>query len=312
MRAGKNPAKPAKPPRKALVTAMLLLGVAALAWGGSWPVMKIIVSQMPIFSFRMLTAWGGGATVLFIAWVIGYRLRLERRDIGPAIVAGLLNITGWLYFTALGLTMLPAGRATVLAYTMPLWAFLAAIVLTGERITARRITALGFGLGAVLILGGDDLIRLGTVPLGVIATLAAAASWGLGTVVQKKTRWRTPLLTLAGWQLLIGGTPLAILAITQDTAPFANITTLGVAAMVYIVLIGTVLGYWAWFRALQLIPGDMAALGILPAPMIGVISSALLLNEPLGWAELAAVALLTAALATMLYRQKTGGSDSLE
>jgi drug/metabolite transporter (DMT)-like permease len=312
MRVRKIQTKPAKTPRKALVTAMLLLGVAALAWGGSWPVMKIIVSQMPIFSFRMLTAWGGGATVLMIAWVMGYTVRLERRDIGPAIVAGLLNITGWLYFTALGLTMLPAGRATVLAYTMPLWAFLAAIILTGERVTARRITALGFGLGAVLILGGDDLIRLGAVPLGVIATLAAAASWGLGTVVQKKTRWRTPLLTLAGWQLLIGGTPLAILAITQDTAPFANLTTLGVAAMVYIVLIGTVLGYWAWFRALQMIPGDIAALGILPAPMIGVISSALLLNEPLGWPELAAVALLTAALATMLYRQKKDRGNSLE
>ena len=170
------------------MTAMLLLGVAALAWGASWPAMKIVVSQMPIYSFRVLTAWGGGAMVLLIAWLMGNSLRLARRDIGPALVAGLFNITGWLYFTALGLTMLPAGRATVLAYTMPLWAFLAAMLLTGERITARRLIALGFGLGAVLVLGGDDLIRLGAAPLGVLATLAAAASWGLGTVVQKKNR----------------------------------------------------------------------------------------------------------------------------
>ena len=284
------------------MTAMLLLGVAALAWGASWPAMKIVVSQMPIYSFRVLTAWGGGAMVLLIAWLMGNSLRLARRDIGPALVAGLLNITGWLYFTALGLTMLPAGRATVLAYTMPLWAFLAAILLTGERITARRLIALGFGLGAVLVLGGDDLIRLGAAPLGVLATLAAAASWGLGTVVQKKTVWRTPLLTVAGWQLLLGGAPLAALAIAQDSAPFANITMQGALAMAYIVLIGTVLGYWAWFRVLQLIPGEMAALGILPVPVIGVISSTLILGEPLGWAEFAAVALLTAALATMLYR----------
>lgn len=284
------------------MTAMLLLGVAALAWGASWPAMKIVVSQMPIYSFRVLTAWGGGAMVLLIAWLMGNSLRLARRDIGPALVAGLLNITGWLYFMALGLTMLPAGRATVLAYTMPLWAFLAAILLTGERITARRLIALGFGLGAVLVLGGDDLIRLGAAPLGVLATLAAAASWGLGTVVQKKTVWRTPLLTVAGWQLLLGGAPLAALAIAQDSAPFANITMQGALAMAYIVLIGTVLGYWAWFRVLQLIPGEMAALGILPVPVIGVISSTLILGEPLGWAEFAAVALLTAALATMLYR----------
>ena len=48
----------------------------------------------------------------------------------------------------------------------------------------------------------------------------------------------------------------------------------------------------------------MAALGILPSPMIGVISSTLILGEPLGWPEFFAVALLTAALAAMLYRKK--------
>jgi drug/metabolite transporter (DMT)-like permease len=292
----------AHPPHR--YTAILLLAVAALAWGGSWPMMKIIVQEMPIYTFRMLTAWGGGVVVLLIAWRMGHAVRLDRRDIRPAVIAGLLNITGWLYFTALGLTMLPAGRATVLAYTMPLWAFIAAIVLMGERITPRRVVSLVFGVGAVLILAGDELIRLGAAPLGVIATLTAAACWGLGTVVQKKAAWRTPLLTVAGWQLLIGGAPLAALAFAHDTAPYADITTRGALAMVYIVLISTVLGYWAWFRVLQLIPSDMAALGILPSPMIGVISSTLILGEPLGWPEFAAVALLTAALATMLYRRK--------
>jgi drug/metabolite transporter (DMT)-like permease len=290
--------------RAAPITAMLLLAVAALAWGGSWPMMKIVVAEMPIFTFRMLTAWGGGVVVLFIAWLMGISTRLDRRDFRPTLIAGLLNITGWLYFTALGLTMLPAGRATVLAYTMPLWAFIAATILMGERITPRRVVSLVFGVGAVLILAGDELIRLGAAPLGVVAMLAAAASWGLGTVVQKKATWHTPLLTVAGWQLLIGGAPLAALAIAHDTAPYAAITTQGALAIVYIVLISTVLGYWAWFRVLQLIPSDMVALGILPAPMIGVISSTLILGEPLGWPEIAAGALLTAALATMLYRRK--------
>ena len=64
------------------MTAMLLLGAAALAWGASWPAIKIVVSQMPIYSFRVLTAWGGGAMVLLIAWLMGNSLRLARRDIG--------------------------------------------------------------------------------------------------------------------------------------------------------------------------------------------------------------------------------------
>ncbi len=281
-------------------TALILLLALSIAWGSCWPIMKIVVGELPIYTFRMLTAWGGGLCVLLITGLAGNGLWLHRRDVGPTIVAGVLNITGWLYFTALGLTLLPAGRASVLAYTMPLWAFLAAIVLMHEAVTRRRLLSLACGLGAVLVLAGDDLIRLGEAPLGVFAVLAAAASWGVGTVVQKKVVWRTPLYTVAAWQLLIGGIPLAALAFALDSQPYARLTLRGALGMGYVIFIATVFGYWAWFRIVRLVPTGIASLGMLLSPLIGVSVSTLALGEPLGWPELGALTLSTAALATIL------------
>ncbi len=173
------------------LTAALLLALTSSVWGISWPVMKIVIGEMPVLTFRVVIAWGSGIVILAIAALSGSEFRLHRRDIGPAMLAAALSISGWFYLSTLALTMMPAGRASVLAYTMPLWAFLAAIWLTGERVTVNRVLGLGFGLATVLVLTVEEFARFGRVPLGVIVTLTAAASWGLGTVIQKKITWHT-------------------------------------------------------------------------------------------------------------------------
>ena len=262
--------------------------------------MKTVVAELPIYTFRLITAWGGGVCMLFVAGLTRSGLTLNRRDVGATIVCGFFTITAWLYFTALALTLLPAGRAAVLAYTMPLWSALAGAWLLQETLTRRRIVSLGFGLTAVLILAGDDLSRLGTAPYGVLAIITAAASWGLGTVLQKRTVWHTPLFTVAAWQLLLGGIPFAALAFAYETEPYANFTLRGALGMTYVVVVATVVGYWLWFRIVQIVPAGIAALSVLPVPLIGVTLGALVLGEPLEWPDFAALACITAALAIIL------------
>lgn len=126
--------------------------------------------------------------------------------------------------------------------------------------TRRRFVNLGFGLAAVLVLAGDDLSRLGTAPYGVLAIIAAAASWGLGTVLQKKTIWHTPLFSVAAWQLLFGGIPFAALAFAYETEPYANFSLGGALGMTYVVVVATVVGYWLWFWIVQIVPAGIAAL----------------------------------------------------
>ena len=282
-----------------------LIGLV-FAWGGSWPIMKTVVAELPIYTFRMITAWGGGFCMLLVAFLSGNRLALHRQDVGATILCGFFTITGWLYFTALALTLLPAGRTAVLAYTMPLWSALVGTWLLHEALTRRRVVSLAFGLLAILILVGDELGRLGTATYGILAVLAAAACWGLGTVMQKRTAWRSPLFTIAAWQLLFGGIPFAGLAFALESDPYANFTLPGALGMTYVVVVATVLGYWLWFRIIQLVPAGIASLSVLPVPFIGLSLSTLFLGETLGWPDLVALICMTVALAIILPQPQAG------
>ncbi len=281
------------------VTAAFWLAGLTLAWGGGWPVMKYAVSELPIYTFRIVTAWGGGALVLALSAMRGNAVGLDRNEWKPAALAALFNVTGWFYFTALGLTLLPAGRSAVLAYTMPLFAIVAARLMQREPITRQKAAGLALGGSALLLLLGESAGRLGEAPLGVLAMLGAAASWGVGTVLQKRS-WRTPVLTLIGWQLLIGGIPMGALAVVNDTAPFAELTAYGALSVAYVICVATLFGYLAWFTILDQAPAAVASIAVLPVPLVGVLSSAIFLGEAIGWREILALLLITAALATVL------------
>lgn len=277
-----------------------LMGLT-LAWGGSWPVMKFALSELPIYTFRTLTGALAAICVLLLSAALGHSLKLPREDWRPAAIAGLFNITGWFYFTAVGLTLLPAGRSAVLAYTMPVWAVIAARILANDPITARKVLGLLLGMGAVATLVGADIVKFGETPIGALAVLGAAISWAIGTVIQKRD-WNTPILTLIGWQLVFGTIPLVILAFLYDTAPFADLTWRGALAVSHVVLIACLFGYWAWFNVVKLVPTSVASIAVLTVPLVGVTSSALMLGESVGIAELVALVLITGALATILLK----------
>jgi drug/metabolite transporter (DMT)-like permease len=281
------------------VTAAFWLAGLTLAWGGGWPVMKYAVSELPIYTFRIVTAWGGGALVLALSAMRGNSIGLDRNEWKPAALAAFFNVTGWFYFTALGLTLLPAGRSAVLAYTMPLFAIVAARLMQREPITRQKAAGLALGGSAILLLLGESAGRLGEAPLGVLAMLGAAASWGVGTVLQKRS-WRTPVLTLISWQLLIGGIPMGALALVNDSAPFAELTVYGALSVAYVICVATLFGYLAWFTILDQAPAAVASIAVLPVPLVGVLSSAIFLGEAIGWREILALLLITAALATVL------------
>lgn len=183
---------------------------------------------------------------------------------------------------------------------MPVWAFLAAIILFNERSSYRHLFGVICGLGAVVLLLRTELEDLSKFPLGIVAMLCAAITWGIGSVIQRQIPWDSPMTTITAWQLLLGGIPLSALALTLEPNGLALATASGWWAVAFVILIGTALGLNLWFKILQLVPTNVASLGILPVPIIGVFFASIILGEPIGWTELMALILVTAALGTIL------------
>jgi drug/metabolite transporter (DMT)-like permease len=294
---------PAATARQVAPIAYALLAALSLFWGLNWPIMKVVLGEIPVLPFRALCLLSSGPLLLAIAALRGDPMALRRHEIGPLILAALLNVTLWHLFSAYGVSQMAAGRASIIAYTMPAWAMLLGAVVLGEPFGARGVLALVLGMGGVGALLLPDMARIATAPVGAIAMLLAAMSWAAGTVVMKRFRWGCSVVALTGWLTVLGGLPIVVAAMVVGPFPgLDHADAAGLAALAYVILMGMVFSQWAWFFVLGRLPVAVASIGSLAVPMVGVLSSALLLNEPIGSAELVALLLVVAAFAAVMLR----------
>jgi drug/metabolite transporter (DMT)-like permease len=284
---------------------LVLLMFLSIFWGTNWPMMKIGLREIPVWTFRTLCLLLGGFGVLFMAKANDLRLTIPRSQLWPLILVSLLNITGWHLCSAYGLIYMDAGRAVIIGYTMPVWASILSIFILGERLTLARLVGLLLGVAALLILIGPDLRALGSAPLGTTFMLGAAVTWAGGTVLLKYFRWTVPITVLTGWQLILGGIPVILGAfILEPVTALLHVSWQAALATAYVILIGNILCFWAWIKVVNLFSASVASIGTLAIPVIGVLSSAAVLGEPVGVREIAALILVVIAVSVVLIRPK--------
>jgi drug/metabolite transporter (DMT)-like permease len=276
---------------------LLLLALLSLFWGLGWPAMKITLAEIRPWTFRAICLMAAGSGLLALARAGGNGLKVPAEDLKPLIITSIINITGWHILSAHGIAAMQAGRAAIVAYTMPLWAIILSRLLLKESITSNRLWALAIGFSGLTLLLGSDIQKVGAAPAGAIFMLGAAFCWAAGTVLVKFFHWHMPAALVMGWQLLIGGIPVVIGALLLDPlAALGGISWKAAAAFLYLIAGPMIFCHWAFFVVVQLFPANVAALSTLSIPVIGVFSSALLLGETLTAGEFGAMMLVVISL----------------
>jgi drug/metabolite transporter (DMT)-like permease len=281
--------------------ARLMLVAVSLAWGLSWPAMKIALNEIPPFSMRMGTS--GLATVALLALA-----SMQRRDIrvrGGAmawahlVVAGCLNIAGFTLFTAFAQVATATSRVAILTYTMPIWAALLAYPVLGERLSVSRgisllLCTVGLAVLIYPLIGSSDLI-------GLVLALASAVSWAMGTVYLKWARIEAAPMAVAIWQLVVGFlVTVAGLSIVEGSPHLWPVQPRALWALAFSALFGSAFAYVLWFEIVRRLPATAASLGVLSVPVVGIVASVLILGERPTVADMLGSALILAAAAGVL------------
>jgi drug/metabolite transporter (DMT)-like permease len=172
------------------------------------------------------------------------------------------------------------------------------------------MTALGLGLAGMVALVAPAARTLWDAPAGTLLMLCAAMAWAVGTVLTKAEAWTIPTAVLTGWQVLLGGVPIALGAVIRlavlgstGTGPRSDLTFPSSAALLgtaYATLVGAIFCHWAWFRLVAILPAAVAAIGTLGIPIVGLFTSALILGEPVGAGELVALVLVVGGLGILV------------
>lgn len=268
------------------VRTVLLTAVAPVVWGSTYAVTHLwLPPGRPMFSAAMRILPAG---ILMLLW-------LRELPRGPwwrrSLVLGTLNhavFFGLLYVAAY---RLPSGLGATLTAVSPLVVMAVAWLAIGERQPLVTLLAALVGIGGVVLLVWQN-DRSGPVDLvGVAASVGAVVSASVGFVLVK--RWTPPgrVLVTTAWQLVAGGLLLVPVALVAEGAPPA-LDLPAVAALAYLGLAGSVLGYVVWFRGLtRMDAGAVAVVGLLN-PVVGTVLGVLLLGEDFGVVHLVAMVLV--------------------
>lgn len=295
-------------------TARLMLVALSLAWGLTWPAMKIALSEIPPFSMRLGTSGIATATLFVLALAQRRDIRIRNAITGVHLaISGCLNVACFTVLTAFAQIATTTSRVAVLTYSMPIWAALFARIVLGERLTPVRGLALLLCVGGLAVLI-QPLIRSNDL-IGIVLALTTAVSWAAGTVYLKWARIVADPMAIALWQLAVALViTIAGVALFEGSPHLWPVDPLPLGAMVFSGLVGSALAYMLWFEIVRRLPAMTASLGVLSAPVVGIVGSLLVLGERPSVHDLIGFVLILGAAACVLLAppQRSSGAAPIE
>jgi drug/metabolite transporter (DMT)-like permease len=277
---------------------LMFLAITSIGWGFNWPVTKYLIGELPPLTLRGVTGVIGASLLALLALARGQSLKVAPALWPRLMLAALLNVTGWMVLMGLALLWLPASETALIAYTMPVWAAMLAWPVLGERPTVLRTIALVMAFAGLSAIMGGNGIAASTAKLpGILMALVGAIGFALGTVLAKRFPLQLPPIPAAAWQIGLGCFPVAVVGLLIETTHLDAVTQLGWLLLFYSTVVQFCIAYVAWFAALARLPASVAAIGTMAVPVIGVVTSALALHEPLGIGQVAALIFTLAGVA---------------
>lgn len=284
----------------------VLLALLTLCWGINWPIMKIGVLDLPPLLFRTLCMAGGLPAIWLVARAQGISLAIPSGQLKPVVKVTLPNMIVWHFFIIYGVKLLASGRAAILGYTMPVWAVLFGLLFYKEGISRMAWIGVGCALAGALLLLSAEFGALAGQPLGSLLALIAAAGWGYGTVLLKRTHIEMPTLALTFWMIALAAIAMAIATILFEFRSWCWPTASEWGAIIYNALIVFGFAHVVWFQLARTLPPVASSLSVMMIPVVGVFSGAWLLGETPHWQDYAAMLLIIASMSIVLLKSKAG------
>ena len=280
---------------------IVLLSVLTIVWGLNWPVMKIGVSDFPPLAFRTLSMWLGLPVLWSVLRLRGIPFAIARADWRELGILTLTNMVVWHVLAILAVQALSSGRAAILGYTMPIFSALWGVALFGERLRPRFVLGLLAAAAGVTLLLWHEFDSIAGKPLAAVGMLFAAVVWALGTQQMRRTRMAAPTLAIVFWMTLF-----TALVMTAATALFERDRWAlpGATAWAAIAYNGILIFGFAqpiWLILARNLPPIASSMSVMLIPVLGTVSGAWWLHEQLHWQDGAAIALVLAAIASVMW-----------
>jgi drug/metabolite transporter (DMT)-like permease len=275
------------------------LGVVYVVWGSTYLAIRILVETVPPLLGAGVRFTLAGAVLLGVLAARGRSTAVSRRSLAACAVIGLLLPFGGNGIVTVAERHVPSGLAALLVATIPLWVVVYRVVLGRERVGARTLVGVLVGFAGVALLvapGGQHGVHL----IGLVLCVLAAGSWALGSYLTPRLPLPADLLVSIGWQLLIGGVAMLLVAIPAgELGPthLGDLSARSLGALAYLITIGSLIAYSAYAWLLQNAPISLVATYAYVNPVVAVFLGWLVLDERLTTTTAVGAAVIVASVA---------------
>ncbi len=254
---------------KKRLTAYLLLTLTAAIWGVAGPVIKATLSFIPPFTFlfwRFLLA-----SIIFLPFFI-WLARKEKETLKtllPIVPIGFLGIPLCLAFVFLGFERTTALDGTVLAALAPIFIVLAGVFFLKEKVTKLEALGLTVAIAGSVVMVSQPLLEGGGFArnnlLGNIFIILSDIVWA-GYVVASKKEFKkhSPFIitSVSFFTGLVVIFPFALLEKGPQifNFQFSILNSGALWGLLYMVILSSVVAYFAFELGLKLIEASEATL----------------------------------------------------
>lgn len=292
-----SPTMPSVAPRAVSFVDLGLLVYLGAVWGGAFLFLRVAGSEVgALWAAEIRIALGA---LILLAFAGRRSWRALRGRLGSLVLVGAAFSAIPFSLIAIATLTLPAGTASLLNASTPLFTAALGVAFLGQRLTTRLTTGLAVGVAAVAVLVGWSPVEGGAgVVVAVAASLGAALSYAVGGTLVRRRLPDVSGLELATGQLTAGA--LVLLPFAVASGPPGVPSTAGLLSLLAVATVSTALAWPVFFRVLSHTTPTAASTVTFIVPAFGIAWGALALGEPIGVGLIAGSVLILVSLVLVL------------
>jgi drug/metabolite transporter (DMT)-like permease len=267
-----------------------------IIWGSTYLAIAVTVETLPpmfAVSTRFVVA---GAIMAVVVKARGGSMRVSRRALASCILIGALlpGANAVLFYAERNV---PTGLASLLIASVPLWVVVLRLI-SRERMSTMTLAGVGVGfLGVAILLQPEG----NATALGIGLCILSAVMWSVGSFASARLEMPENPFTATSLEMLAGGFMMLPIGLWQ--AGSLSPSTSSVFAWIYLVTIGSVVGYTAYTWLLANAPLGLVSTYAYVNPVVAILLGLLFRNEQITTRILIGAAIVVSAAAVVVRQE---------
>ena len=299
-----------KEPSKALI--IIAFAGLYIIWGSTYLAIRIAIAHIPPF-FLVATRFLFAGTVLF-SWCLykGEKIPSFKTFCNIGLGGFLMLFLGngavsWAE------QYIPSGLVAIIVATVPLW-FVLLDKSQWKYYFSNKIIVLGvlIGFAGVLMLfAGKGSIELSGDKMRVISFIVlilGSIGWAAGSLYSKYKKVEGSVVMKAAVQMLVAGIVAATAGLVTNEQARVDTHTISaesVAALAYLVVMGSLVGYMSYIWLLSVRPASIVGTYAYVNPVVAVFLGWLILDEAITSSQVIALLVILAGVILVNAKKET-------